>query len=208
MRRGVFISFEGPDGCGKTTQIAKLARYCREKGYDTVVSREPGGTPISEKIRSLILDPENTEMDPRTEALLYAASRAQHVAQLIEPALEQGRIVLCDRFVDSSIAYQGFGRGLGDGVRIINEFAVNSVMPDITIFLDVDAKIGHERNAREGKADRLELEALDFHRRVGEAFREIAASDARFRRVDASGSIEEVFGRIVTVFEAFMAERG
>ena len=124
------------------------------------------------------------------------------------PALSEGRIVLCDRFVDSSIAYQGVARGLGDGVRMINEFAVQSVMPDITFFLDIDAETGHARNVREGKADRLELEALSFHRLVCSAFREIAAGDARFRRIDASQSVDEVFREIVTEFEAFIAERG
>ena len=117
---GIFITIEGPDGAGKSTQIELLKNYLEEKGYDSVVTREPGGTPISESIRNIILDPVNKMMDPMTEALLFASSRAQHVSELIRPALEEGKIVLCDRFMDSSIAYQGYGRGLGDCVRIIS----------------------------------------------------------------------------------------
>ena len=161
MNRGLFITFEGPDGSGKTTQIKMLAQHCAERGFDVVLTREPGGTPISEKIRNIILDPGNIEMAGTTEALLYAASRAQHVSQLIIPSIEQGRIVLCDRFVDSSIAYQGFARGLGDGVRVINEFATLGIRPDLTFFFDVDPETAHARNVASGKSDRLELEAID-----------------------------------------------
>ena len=207
MNRGIFITFEGPDGCGKTTQIKKLARYCEERGYDVVLSREPGGTAISEKIRNIILDPENLEMAGTTEALLYAASRAQHVAQLIAPSLAEGKIVLCDRFVDSSMAYQAFARGLGDGVRVINEFATAGVRPDLTFFLDIDPEMGHSRNVSSGKSDRLELEALDFHRRVYKGYREVAASaPERFRVIDASGSVEAVFSAVRAVFDKYVAE--
>ncbi|MBQ5798030.1 MAG: dTMP kinase, partial [Firmicutes bacterium] len=126
-KRGLFITFEGPDGSGKTTQIHLLKEWLEAKGYQCVLSREPGGTIISEKIREIILDKEHKEMDSRAEALLYAAARAQHVAQVIEPALAAGTMVICDRFTDSSMAYQAYGRGLGDGVRVINEFATGGV---------------------------------------------------------------------------------
>jgi len=135
MKKGYFISFEGGDGAGKSTQINKLKEYCEKQGYDVVLTREPGGTDIGEKIRQIILDPENSKMADMTEAFLYAASRAQHVEEVIKPAIEAGRIVICDRFVDSSIAYQGYGRGLGECVGIINEYAVNTYMPYVTFLL-------------------------------------------------------------------------
>ena len=160
MKKGLFISFEGPDGAGKSTQLAMLAEYCRSKGLDITVTREPGGTSISEKIRCIILDPENSEMSASCEALLYAASRAQLIDQLIRPAVEEGRIVLCDRFVDSSIAYQAYARGLGEGVRLINRFAIKGTMPDCTFFLDIDPEKGRERNVDAGKKDRMEQEEL------------------------------------------------
>ena len=142
MNRGLFITFEGPDGSGKTTQIERLRAFISEKGYDAILTREPGGTAISEKIREIILDKNNMEMDYMTEALLYAASRAQHVAQVIEPALESGKTVICDRFMDSSLVYQGSGRKLGDCVRVINEYAVRGCFRDSTFLLQVDPEVG------------------------------------------------------------------
>ena len=133
MREGYFISFEGGDGSGKSTQIQILREFLEERGYDVILTREPGGTPISEKIRSIILDKANSEMDDMTEALLYAAARAQLVSQIIRPALEEGKVVICDRFVDSSMDYQAYARGLGDSVKTINAFAVGDCMPDLTI---------------------------------------------------------------------------
>ena len=147
MNRGFFITFEGGDGSGKSTQISILKESLIEKGYDVILTREPGGTDISEKIRELILDPENGEMEDITEAYLYAAARAQLVRQLIKPALEEGKVVICDRFVDSSIAYQGFGRGLGDAVGVINTYAVDDCMPDLTILLKLDPERGSSRIA-------------------------------------------------------------
>ena len=193
MSRGLFISFEGTDGSGKTTQYRLFAEFLRQQDCEVVTTREPGGTPISEKIRNIILDPDNTEMDDMTEALLFAAGRAQHVAQLIRPSVEEGKIVLCDRFMDSSIAYQGYARGLGDCVRIINEYAVAGMQPDLTFLLDLPPQAGRQRNAKTGKADRLEKQAIDFHSKVYEGYKKLAEiySD-RFIVIDASGSIEEV----------------
>ena len=197
MSKGMFISFEGTDGSGKSTQYRLFAEYLASQGFDVVTTREPGGTPISEKIRSIILDPENTEMDDMTEALLFAAGRAQHVAQLIKPSVEKGKIVLCDRFMDSSIAYQGYARGLGDCVRVINEYAVAGMQPDLTFLLDLPPQDGRKRNVKAGKADRLEKQAMEFHSRVYEGYKKLAEiySD-RFIVIDASGSIDEVQSRI------------
>lgn len=201
MSRGLFITFEGGDGSGKSTQIEKLCTYLKDKGYDVVLSREPGGTSIGEKIRTIILDPENSEMDYMTEAFLYAASRAQHVAQVIKPALEAGKFVICDRFVDSSVAYQGYARGLGDSVMNINEYAIGDCMPDLTILLKLDPKKGKKRiSTRE--EDRIELEKIDFHQKVFDGYAEIERnSNGRVVGIDASGGIEEIFNEIVACLE-------
>lgn len=196
MDRGLFITFEGPDGSGKTTQIERLKTFILEKGYDAILTREPGGTRISEKIREIILDKNNMEMDYMTEALLYAASRAQHVAQVIKPALEAGRAVICDRFMDSSIVYQGHGRKLGDCVRIINEYAVRGCFPDITFLLKVDPEIGKGR-IKADEQDRLELEKLDYHREVFKAYEQLEKQyPARIIGIDASRSIDEISAEI------------
>ncbi len=208
MNRALFISIEGPDGAGKSTQLAMLADYCRERGLDVLTTREPGGNPISEKIRGLILDPENTDMSAAAEALLYAASRAQLMDTVIRPALESGRIVLCDRFVDSSIAYQAYARGLGDGVRVINEFATGGIKTDLTIFLDIDPEVGRERNVSTGKKDRMEQEELAFHRAVYEGYKDIARREPeRVVCIDASRCTEAVFEDIKAVFEDRLAGR-
>ncbi len=192
MDRGLFITFEGPDGSGKTTQIERLRSFIEEKGYNAVLTREPGGTAISEKIREIILDKNNIEMDYMTEALLYAASRAQHVAQVIKPALESGRAVICDRFMDSSIVYQGYGRKLGDCVRIINEFAVRGCLPDITFLLKVDPEVGKGR-IKADEQDRLEMEKLDYHRAVYKAYEELEQQyPERIIAIKADRSIDEI----------------
>ncbi|MEL7657232.1 MAG: dTMP kinase [Bacillota bacterium] len=192
MDRGLFITFEGPDGSGKTTQIERLKSFILEKGYDAILTREPGGTAISEKIREIILDKNNMEMDYMTEALLYAASRAQHVAQVIKPSLEAGRTIICDRFMDSSIVYQGYGRMLGDCVRIINEYAVRGCFPDVTFLLKVDPEIGKGRIKADDQ-DRLELEKLDYHRAVFKAYEELEKQyPGRIIGIDASRSIDEI----------------
>ncbi|MBR0138929.1 MAG: dTMP kinase [Firmicutes bacterium] len=208
MKKGFFISFEGPDGSGKTTQIGLLSAYLRSKGYEITAVREPGGTPISEKIREIILDNKNREMAPAAEALLYAASRAQLVEEVIRPALEEGRIVLSDRFMDSSIAYQGYGRGLGDGVRAINEFAVRDLQPDLTFLMDLDPALGKMRVLKEGTPDRLESEALSFHRRVYEGYLELSRIySKRFVVIDAAKSVGEISEEIIEAFEKYAAER-
>ena len=193
MARGLFITFEGPDGSGKSTQIEKLATYLKEQGYEVVLTREPGGTKISEKIREIILDPDNKEESGVTEALLYAASRAQHVAEKIKPALAEGKIVLCDRFMDSSIAYQAYARGLGEDVIEINLFAIQGCNPDLTIFLDLDPAIGQERQIKRGKLDRLEQEGLNFQYKVYEGYKQLINKyPERFRLVDSNRPHDQV----------------
>ncbi|MFP4021568.1 MAG: dTMP kinase [Halanaerobium sp.] len=195
MEEGFFITFEGIEGSGKTTQINLLADYLQKKGYDVLVSREPGGTALGKKIRQLLLDPQYHSMDYRTEILLYAADRAQHVKEKIKPALEQGKIVISDRFVDSNLAYQAAGRGLDyEMVYQINDWVIDSTWPDLTLILDIDIKEGLKR-ARElsldSAGDRLEREVDDFHQRVRNAYLKMAES-ARFALVDAGRSREEV----------------
>ena len=208
MNRGLFISFEGPDGSGKSTQIEYLRQYFKENGIDAVFTREPGGTPIGEKLREIILDRNNSEMCDMAEALLYAASRAQHVHELIRPAVERGSIVVCDRFIDSSIAYQGYGRNLGDGVRVINELAIDGCMPDLTFFMDLDPEIGKSR-IRADVQDRLEREALEFHRKVYDGYRELAERyDERFVVIDASEPKEKMKEAVLSRLEEAMEKRG
>ena len=192
--RGLFISMEGGDGSGKSTQLDNIKKYFAEKGMESVFTREPGGTEISEKIRDIILDPENSEMNDMTEALLYAASRAQHVAEKIKPSLESGKNVICDRFVDSSIVYQGIGRNIGDAVRVINGYAISGCLPDITIFLDISPENAMARISNRGH-DRLEREDLSFHQRIYEGYKKLVANDetGRLFAVDANRSPEEVW---------------
>lgn len=202
MSKGIFITFEGSDGCGKSTQIKKLAEYLTSQGKEVVVTREPGGTDISEQIRGIILDPNNKEEGPVTEMMLYAAARAQIVSQLIKPSIEEGKIVLCDRFVDSSIAYQAYGRGLGDQVKIVNSYALQGLLPDVTFFLDITAEEGRKRNKNTDKNDRMEQEAIEFHQRVYEGYKKIAEDNKdRVVVIDASKSIEEVFEEIKKVYD-------
>ncbi|MEG0924507.1 MAG: dTMP kinase [Anaerovoracaceae bacterium] len=172
MKQGIFITIEGPDGSGKSTQLENIKKFFYERNIDAIFTREPGGTAIGEKIRGIVLDKNNSEMCDMTEALLYAASRAQHVAQVIKPALDQGKTVICDRFIDSSIVYQGSGRGLGDCVGVMNEFAVDGCMPDLTILLELDPSIGKGR-IKSDQLDRLELEKIDFHNRVFDAYEKL-----------------------------------
>ncbi|EFI41478.1 dTMP kinase [Peptoniphilus sp. oral taxon 386] len=188
--RGIFVTFEGPDGCGKST-IANLVYEKLKAEYDVVKTREPGGTKISEKIRNIILDNENIEMTSRTEALLYAASRAQHVEEKILPALKNGSIVLCERFVLSSIAYQGFGRGLGrESIENINKFATGEVEPDVVFLFDT-GNISSENRKLEFGGDRIEICGNEFHSRVKEAYRELA-KEKKYCVIDATRGIEEV----------------
>ena len=192
--KGLFITFEGPDGAGKTSVADAVCERLSEMGYDVVHTREPGGIAISEDIRNIILDPKNTMMDARTEALLYAASRRQHLVEKVFPAVEQGKIVICERFVDSSLAYQGYGRGLGiDAVLSINLFAIDNTYPDLTIYLDVDEKTGLERISNRQNKDRLDQESIEFHHLVNEGYQEVLRRfKDRITVIDASKSKEEV----------------
>lgn len=204
MKRGLFITFEGTDGSGKSTQIERLRTFIQGKGYDAILTREPGGTAIGEKIRELVLDKNNTEMDYMTEALLYAAARAQHVAQVIKPAIDAGRTVICDRFMDSSIVYQGYGRNLGDCVRIINEYAVRDYFPDITFLMKLDPAIG-KRRIKAGEQDRLEMEKLDYHRAVFRGYEELEKKyPGRIIGIDASRSINEISSEILQHIEKLL----
>ncbi|MBS5970689.1 MAG: dTMP kinase [Finegoldia magna] len=198
----MFITFEGPDGSGKSTIIQKVYDYLIENNYDVIKTREPGGSPIAEKIRNLILDTENTEMGYRTEALLYAASRAQHVEETILPALNENKIVLCDRFLISSLAYQGVGRDLGiENVRKINEFAINGVFPDFVLFFDVDPITTLKRKSSLDTADRLEKEGNNFHERVYNGYKEILNSEKNVEIIDATQSVEDVFNQCIKVLK-------
>lgn len=193
---GTFITLEGGDGAGKTTVLEDVAARLTQAGYDVLLTREPGGIPISEQIRAIILHPAHTEMDQRTEALLYAAARRQHLVQKIIPALEAGKIVLCDRFIDSSLAYQGYAREIGiDRVLAINEFAIEGFMPHLTIYLDISPEVGLDRinrnQARE--KNRLDLETLQFHQKVREGYQLLVKKfPGRMKQIDAERSMEVV----------------
>lgn len=192
MKQGLFITFEGTDGAGKTTQIMRLQAYLSDRGHDTVLTREPGGTPISEKLRQIILDKEHAEMKAVTEALLYAAARAQHVAEVIRPALAAGKVVICDRFTDSSVAYQGFGRGLGQCVEDINAVATGMLKPDRTFLLQLSPAQGKSRIAEEAR-DRLEQEKLDFYEKVCGGYAALAEKEPqRITVIDATRTIDEI----------------
>lgn len=208
MNKGIFISFEGIDGSGKSTQIELLYKYITQIGCDVLLTREPGGTPISEKIRKIILDPENKEESGVTEALLYAAARAQLVSEKIKPALEKGSIVICDRFLDSSLAYQAYARGLGDDVRLINEFAVQGTLPDMTFFMDIDPLESVKRQKMRGRLDRLEQEGLEFQKKVYAGYKElIKLYPGRFKVIDASKSRDEIHDDIKEIFDSYAQER-
>ena len=196
--RGIFITIEGPDGSGKTTALQQVVpRLQQEMNRKVVATREPGGSPIAEKIRSLILDPSHTDMDSRTEALLYAASRRQHLIEKVLPVLESGDVIFCDRFVDSSIAYQGYARGIGEeGIREINEFATESIEPNVTLYIDVPAEVGIQRihaNLDEREYNRLDQEKLAFHEKVRAGYQHLAqANPERIVVVDGTMSRESV----------------
>ena len=190
--KGIFISIEGPDGSGKSTQIENIKDFLREAGIDFVFTREPGGTAIGERIREIILDRNCKEMDSMTEALLYAAARAQDVAEVIRPALAAGKVVICDRFVDSSLAYQGYGRGLGDAVTIINGYAIDECVPDITFLLKLDPRVGKGR-IKDELQDRLEAEKEAFHMEVYKGYLELEKKYSnRIVGIDASGSVDDI----------------
>lgn len=200
---GRFITFEGIEGCGKTTQIARICEHLRRRGLEVDVTREPGGTAIAEAIRNVLLDPANTAMASMTELLLYEAARAQHLEERIVPALERGAIVLCDRFADSTTAYQGGGRGLSlSMLRTLHDIATNGRWPDLTIVLDVPVEVGAQRRA--GTAlDRIEREAAEFHERVRRAFLDIAKEEPhRVKVIDGAQPVDAVTEAIVREIDA------
>ncbi|MCD5436595.1 dTMP kinase [Lactobacillus delbrueckii] len=209
--QGYFITFEGPDGAGKTTVINEVVKAIQGQcKREILVTREPGGSKIAEKIRDIILDPANTEMNAKTEALLYAASRSQHVSEIINPALKRGDLVISDRFVDSSLAYQGQGRRLGiDEVAQINAFATGHLEPDLTIFLDLDPAQGLARIAkvRSGSEDRLEQEKLAFHEEVYRGYQKVnQAHPDRVKVVDASQDLPQVVAASVKLVKSTFPE--
>lgn len=211
-----FITFEGIEGCGKTTQLRLLSRTLMLRGHEVLVTREPGGCPIADQVRSILLDAGNGAMDPMAELFLYAAARAQHMAEVVIPALDSGHIVLCDRFTDATIAYQGFGRGLDRMIIAeLNRLATGSIRPDMTILMDCPVEIGLGRAMeRIGKAEgareeRFELESLQFHRRVREGYLQLAELEPeRFIVIDGSGSIEETEAAIAGVLLARLPKAG
>ena len=203
MENGIFISVEGPDGAGKSTQIELLKGYLESRGYEIVITREPGGTAISEAIRQVILNKEYTKMSPDTELLLYAAARAQLVEEVIRPALISGKAVICDRFIESSVVYQGIARGLGiDKVYAVNDYALHGLRPQLTILLDLDGEEGIRRKKNQAELDRMEAESLEFHKHVAAGYRLLAELDPeRIMRISATLPIEEIHDRIVAEVE-------
>ena len=207
---GVFISFEGIEGTGKSTHVRLLANHLRVLGHTVIQTAEPGGTPISLKIRQLLLSLDSRGMDYMTELLLYNAARVQHIREVISPALRQGDIVITDRFSDSTLAYQGYGRGIDRQViEALDAVATNSMRPDLTLLLDIDVETGLRRNKEINKNDRLELEDVSFHEKVKKGFHEIAKEEPeRIRLIPCSDSIDAVHAKIKDVVTAFLKQLG
>lgn len=210
-----FITFEGIEGSGKTTQIQMLSNHLEEKGIDHLLTREPGGTPIGDRIRRLVLSPDSNEMSPTCELLLYGAARAQHIAEVIAPALQDGRTVLCDRFTDATLAYQGYGRDLSlDLIRRLHTVDPLSLRPDLTLLFNIEATVALSRaRAREsgGAAaqNRFEMEDLNFHERVRAGYLDLARAEPdRVAVIDASGAVQEVHQRVIKVVTLFLQTRG
>jgi dTMP kinase len=207
---GLFVTFEGIEGCGKTTQITRLAQVLRQKDFDIVVTREPGGCQISDKIRSILLDSNNDSMVPETELLLYTAARAQHIAQVVRPALDQGKIVLCDRFCDATLAYQGYGRHLD--LEIINQLNHYACQGTLLLDLPVEDGLGRarSRNAQSETLDedRFEQESLEFHQRIREAYLLFSHQQSeRIKVIDATGDFDEVYHRIASTILPILTTR-
>nr|WP_144928564.1 dTMP kinase [Paenibacillus bovis] len=207
--QGLFITIEGPEGAGKTTIIKMIEKELTETGVDVIITREPGGIHIAEQIRQVILDPNNTSMDARTEALLYAAARRQHLVEKVIPALERGAIVICDRFLDSSLAYQGNARGLGiEEIFAVNQFAIQELMPDKTLYFDIEPEAGLKRIAvnKGREVNRLDLEKLDFHYKVREGYKKLIDQfPERIIEIDASQSIEKVYSQTKEIIAGLLA---
>lgn len=210
----LFITFEGVEGCGKSTQATLLGEWLTASGYQVVMTREPGGCPVSDRIRAILLNPSNSSITADTELFLYAAARSQHVAEIIRPALENGRAVICDRYVDATLAYQGHARGLAlDKIRHLNQLAAGETLPDLTLLLDLPCELGlpraRKRNRDQATADegRFEDESLTFHQKVREGYLALAAEQPRIVVLDARGDISSVHHRIVSVVAAFLLRR-
>jgi dTMP kinase len=203
--KGKFITFEGPDGAGKTTVLEMLVKDINESGIDAVFTREPGGIHIAEKIREVILNKEHTEMDSRTEALLYAAARRQHLVEKVIPSINNGKHVFCDRFIDSSLAYQGYARGIGiDEVLSINEFAINGFMPDLTLYFKIDPETGLKRIAKNKgrEINRLDLEDISFHNKVQEGYEKVISRfQERIVVINANQAIDKVLHDVKNVLK-------
>ncbi|KIL39425.1 thymidylate kinase [Gordoniibacillus kamchatkensis] len=211
VKQGIFISLEGGEGAGKSTVLQRLIAHFTERGIAILSTREPGGIPIAERIREVVHDVAHTSMEARTEALLYAAARRQHLVEKVVPALEAGKVVLCDRFVDSSLAYQGYARGLGiDEIYAINRFAIGPFLPDVTLYFDVTPETGMRRIAAnaEREVNRLDLEGLEFHKRVREGYHELLRRfPERIIRIDAEAGPEAVFHNALAALAAKLGER-
>lgn len=207
----LFITFEGPEGAGKTTVLQRVAERLLIEGIECVTTREPGGIEIAEKIREIILNPAHTAMDERAEALLYAAARSQHFFEKVNPALLAGKMVLCDRFIDSSLAYQGYARGIGiDEVLSINEFAIGKRLPDVTILFDINPAVGLERihNNGDREINRLDAENLAFHEKVREGYQLVAKRYAdRIQMINAEQPIEQVVEDVWDIFKRLVLEK-
>lgn len=206
----MFITLEGPDGSGKTTQMNLLAEALRARGFIVYTTREPGGTGISDQIRKVLLDHANKAMVPRTEILLFLASRSQHTEEVIRPRLAAGEIVICDRYRDSTIAYQGYGRGVDIGMlHSLNDFATGGLLPDLTLLLDVSAEMGLQRRASDGDWNRLDADAVEFHRRVQAGYHELVkAEPARWAVVDANQERDAVQRDLLEIVIGRLAKSG
>jgi len=214
-RNSRFVTFEGVEGSGKTTQIQMLSNHLEERGIDHLLTREPGGTPIGDQIRSLVLDPRNAAMTPICELLLYASARAQHIEQVIRPALLSGRLVLCDRFKDATMAYQGSGRGIRlDLIDALHGLETLSLQPDMTVLFDIEEDTALNRarardHSRSKDETRFEQESLAFHKRVRHGYLEMARQEpGRFVVVDARGTVEQVHRRVIEAMDRFLTTRG
>ena len=205
MGNGTLISFEGPEGAGKSSVLEAVLPLLEEKGIPYITTREPGGVDIAEKIRQVILDPDHTSMDAKTELLLYIASRRQHLVERVLPALAAGKVVLMDRFIDSSVAYQGYGRGLSvEDIEWLNQFATDGLKPDLTLYFDLDVEEGLARIAKnqEREVNRLDLEGLELHQKVRQGYLALSEKEPeRIVKIDASQSFEAVFADVLAVLE-------
>lgn len=202
MVRGKFITFEGCEGAGKSTQIRLLSEHLNELGIEYIVTREPGGSVVAEQIRKIILDGKNAEMCDECEALLYAAARVQHLKEVVAPALSQGKLVICDRYVHSSLSYQGYARGLGaEYIKAINDYAIKNYPPDLVLFLDISPKEAFERKHGADENDRMEMLGMDFHMKVYAGYRELLSLDPRICRIECGGTKFETNKNIIALLK-------